>query len=202
MLTVVIPTITGREAMLEQTVGSFRVTVPSEHLQLIIVKDRPTIGEAWNDGAEMAEGRYIMLAADDVLMHPGWYPEACYAADVAVYPAPRIMTTSGETFATGSMGGGWILTTCGDRAPVASSQFPFFTAYAWRELGPCLDIHYFADDFLAARARSLGMAVEYRKRYALTHLEGTVGRSTVVRRSVADRAAFETAMSSDLWREI
>jgi hypothetical protein len=199
-ISVVIPTIKGRETLCDRTVAGFRATVDPDDLQLIIVKERNCIGTAWNDGAAAAEGQYLMLAADDVVPHPGWHEAAIAAADSGVYPAPLIEKLDGSLLATGSMGGGWILTNCADHAPVVSSQFPFFSTYVWRELGPSLDIHYFADDYLSAKARALGMAVQYRAGYKLTHLEGTAGREEMNRRSMTDRLTFEQSLTETFWR--
>ncbi len=202
-ISVVVPTIKGRESLCEKTIASFRATVASDELQIIIVKNRKSIGAAWNDGADAAEGDYLMLAADDVVVHPGWAEAAIEAAERSLYPAPLIQKLDGSTLATGSMGGGWLLTDCADYAPVVSSQFPFFSRYVWQELGPCLDIHYFADDYLAARARWLGMSVVYREPYRITHLEGVAGRDDMVRRSMTDRLQFEQALSNpDYWTEV
>jgi hypothetical protein len=38
----------------------------------VLVKERMTIGRAWNDGAPACDGDYLMLAADDIVPHPGW----------------------------------------------------------------------------------------------------------------------------------
>jgi GT2 family glycosyltransferase len=200
VISVVVPTIKGREDLCQKTIASFRATVPADELQIIIVKDRKAIGTAWNDGAEAAQGEYLMLAADDVIVHPGWAEAAIEAADRSLYPAPRLQKIDGSVLATGSMGGGWLLTDCADWAPVVSSQFPFFSHYVWQEMGPCLDIHYFADDYLAARARSLGMNVVYREPYRITHLEGVAGRDEMVRRSMTDRLQFEQSLANpDYW---
>jgi len=201
-ISVVIPTIRGREELCERTVGAFRATVDPDELQIITVRERNCIGTAWNDGADFAEGEYIMLAADDVLPYPGWADAARQAADSSVYPAPLIDNMDGSVLATGSMGGGWIMTDCADCAPVVSSQFPFFRSYVWKELGPCLDIHYFADDYLAARARALGMVVQYRAGYRLRHMTGTVGRDSMLQRSMTDRLTFENSLSSPSWRAV
>lgn len=200
-LSVVIPTIKGREGLCDRTVAAFRASTDAD-LQIIVVRERLTIGKAWNDGAEAATGDYLMLAADDVLPHPGWCEAATEAADHGYYPAPRIDTNDGQVLATGSMGGGWLLTGCADYAPVASSQFPFMRSYVWRELGPSLAIHYFADDYLAARARALGLTVVYREGYRLTHLEGTHGRDDMQRRLMTDRLTFEQAMASPKWAKV
>jgi len=198
-VSVVIPTIAGRESLCDSTVAAFRATVPTDDLQVIVVRERPTIGRAWNDGAEAADNEYLMLAADDVIPHPGWYEAAVEATERGCYPAPRIEKVDGSLLATGSMGGGWLLTDCADWAPVVSSQFPFLRRYWWREMGPCLDVHYYADDYLAARARAAGINVAYRAGYRLTHMEGTQGRAEMVNRAMVDRLTFEQALSQPVW---
>lgn len=201
-VSVVIPTIKGREALVEKTVAAFRASVPGTGLQVVLVKDRMGIGRGWNDGVPPCEGEYLMLAADDILPAPGWLDAAVEAADAGYYPAPHIDTVGGEVLATGSMGGGWLLTGCADWAPVCSSQFPFLRRDLWNRIGPSMEIHYYADDYLAARARAAGLIPCYREGYRLTHLEGLTGRSEMVRRSGIDRLAFEQRMSSATWRQV
>lgn len=201
MISVVIPTIDGREALCERTLAGFRATAGDHDLQIILAKNRPTIGKAWNDGADAADGDYLMLAADDIIPHPGWADAAIEAVEWGYYPAPRIDTADGGVLATGSMGGGWLVTDAGDYAPVASSQFPFMDRDAWEDIGPALEIHYFADDHLAARARAASYVVCYREGYRLTHLEGTVGRAEMQQRAMTDRLTFEQALASELWRK-
>ena len=201
-ISVVIPTIKGREKLAEQTVAAFRATLPGPDLQIVLVKERMTIGRAWNDGVPACDGDYLMLAADDILPHPGWHEAAVAAAREDYYPAPRIDKADGSILATGSMGGGWILTGCADGAPVVSSQFPFMRREVWAEIGPSLEIHYFADDYLAARARSCGLIPIYREGYRLTHLEGITGRAEMLNRSMIDRMAFEQAMCEPRWAKV
>jgi GT2 family glycosyltransferase len=201
-ISVVIPTIKGREALVERTVAAFRATVPGPELQIVLVKERMTIGRAWNDGVPACEGDYLMLAADDVLSHPAWHEAAMQAASNDYYPAPRLDNPDGSVLATGSMGGRWILTGCADWAPVVSSQFPFMRRELWREVGPSLEIHYFADDYLAARARSAGLIPVYRQGYRMTHLEGLPGRAEMVNRSMTDRLQFEQAMCEGKWATV
>jgi hypothetical protein len=198
-LSVVIPTIKGREALAQQTVAAFRAAMPGPDLQIVLVKERMTIGRAWNDGVPACEGDYLMLAADDIIPAPGFEAPAMQAADQDYWPAPNLINADGSVLATGSMGGGWLLTGCSDFAPVVSSQFPFMRREVWSEIGPSLEIHYFADDYLAARARSAGLIPAYREGYRLTHLEGLPGREEMVRRHMIDRLAFEQAMSEPRW---
>lgn len=201
-VSVVIPTIGGREHLVEKTVAAFRATLPGPELEIVLVKDRMTIGRAWNDGAPACSGDYLMLAADDIIPHPGWDLAAIEAAKDDYWPAPRIDNHDGSLLATGSMGGGWILTGCADWAPVVSSQFPFMRRELWPEIGPSLEIHYFADDYLSARARSCGLIPVYREGYRLLHLEGTHGRAEMVNRSMTDRLQFEEAMCEPRWEKV
>lgn len=202
MISVVVPTIKGREAMCDATVAALRASSGEHEVQIIVVKERPTIGRAWNDGAAAADGEYLMLAADDIIPMPGWADAATEAVDGGYYPAPHLLKADGSVLATGSMGGGWLMTGCADWAPVCSSQFPFMRRAWWPEIGPSLDIHYFADDYLAARARAAGISVCFREGYRLTHMEGTTGRDEMVRRSMTDRLQFEQALASPVWAQV
>jgi len=201
-VTIVVPTIEGREEMCALTVAAFRATVAADLLQIVLVKDRQTIGEAWNDGAEASDGKYMMLAADDVLPRPGWLEVCIEAVEGGYYPSPHIVKDDGGTLATGSMGGGWLLTEAADWAPVVSSQFPFMLRDAWPDIGECLPIHYFADDYLASRARAAGWMVAYREGYGLMHLEGTIGREQLKARAMTDRLEFEESLAGTAWANL
>lgn len=198
-ISAIVPTIDGREPLYEQTLASLRAT--QHDVQVVTVRNRPTIGEAWNNGAMAADGEYLWFGADDVILHPGWAKAATEAARHNIYPAPRIIKANGEELACGSMGGGWLLTALAPGAPVVSSQFPFMAMDVWREVGPCLPIHYYADDYLAARARWCGLSTEYVPGYSMVHAEGTHGRDDMVRRSMTDRLTFEYALGdAGLWQ--
>lgn len=195
IVSVVIPTLDSRAELLAATVRSLRETVPKGCLELITVRGRRTIGEAWNAGAAMATGDHLALWADDVEAQPGWLEAARPEADDGVWPAPHITQRDGSVLACGSLGGGWLVTEARDHAPVVSSQFPFMRRETWDRVGPCLPIHYFADDYLAARARDAALHVRYVRGYHLRHLEGLAGRERVVARADADRQRFEASLA-------
>ncbi|WWT39944.1 hypothetical protein [Microcystis phage Mae-JY09] len=196
MIGVVVPTIAGREALLERTVAAYRQHT-AEPMTLIVVRDRPTIGAAWNDGAEAAMQagvRWLHLSADDVEPHAGW-DEACIAAAThGGWPSPRILNPDGSLHSCGSMGGGMLLPECADGTPCATSPFPFLAARYWHRVGPALDAHYYADDHLSWRARLQGFTPVVSRGFTLTHLEGTTGRPAMVQRAMADRARFLAAV--------
>lgn len=195
MIAVVVPTLRGREALYEQTVAAYRETAD---VAIITVRDRPTIGQAWDDGARAALGtgaEYLHLSADDVLPQPGWAEAAMRTADQGGYPSPRILNPDGSLHSCGTMGGGMLLPECGDGTFCGTSPFPFMRLDAWAGIGPCPPIGYYADDYLSWAARQQGLEVCVARDYLLVHLEGTVGRDRSVRRSAADRAAFLQAVA-------
>jgi GT2 family glycosyltransferase len=201
-VSIVIATVVGREKELDQNVAALHASAGESELEIIVVRDHSTIGQAANTGVATASGDYLALIADDMIPHPGWFEAAKLAADLGYYPAPRIDNPDGSVLATGSMGGGWIMTDCADWAPVCSSQLPFMKREAWADIGPALEIGYYVDDYLAARARAAGLIVAYREGYRFTHIEGTAGHADLVSRSMTDRLQFEQAMSQQAWAKV
>lgn len=198
-VSIVIATVGGREKELEANVAALHASAGEDEFEIIVVRDHSSIGEAANIGVAAASGDYLALIADDMVPHPGWVEAAKLAADLGYYPAPRIDNPDGSVLATGSMGGGWIMTDCADWSPVCSSQLPFMKREAWADIGPSLEISYYMDDYLSARARAAGLIVAYRNGYRFTHIEGTAGHAEIVSRSMTDRLQFEQALSEPRW---
>lgn len=199
MIAVVIPTIDGREALLERTLAAYRATTPE--LVTIVVRNRPGCGYAWTEGADAAaeipEVRYIHMAADDLEPHPGWAEAASAMADAGYYPSPRILNADGTLHSCGTMGGGMLLPECATHTPCGTSPFPFFRAADWaNRIGPGIEAHYYADDHFAWRARHFGgYDVAVCREFCLTHIDGKVGITRVVARSAQDRARFLAAVA-------
>lgn len=187
MISVVIPTITGREHLFEQTVAAYRETADVE---VITVKNRTTCGEAWTAGAKLATGDFLHLSADDLIPHEGWAEAAIEAVASDWYPSPRLVRPDGSIESDGSMGGGMLLPEHKCVVACVSSPFPFMATTEWQEIGPCPPIHYYADDYLATMARAFGLSPMAVPAYCFTHLEGTHGRDRVVARSAQDRQTF------------
>lgn len=195
-LSVVVPTIRGREPLLERTLNGFRQTVPADLLQLIVVRDRPCIGQAWTDGARAATGDMLLLAADDVIPAPGWLEAVTDAVMRGVVPSPRVLNPDGSLHSCGSMGGGMLLPDCPTGTPCATSPFPVLMRHDWQRIGPCIPAHYYADDYVSWMATRHGLAVEVVAEYELLHLEGAPGQSRMVARSQADRQAYLAAYAA------
>ncbi len=208
---VIIPTIRGREHLLERTKQGWRDSLDMDAgdppLRIVTVRDRPTIGEAWREGLSAAidqsDTQWFVLAADDAYPEgPGWFHTCAGRAKAGVYPSPVILNADGTLHSAGTMGAGMLIPgpVDTDDAPAGTSPFPFLTRpwalEVWDAGIP--DVHYYADDWCAWLLR-------YRRRvdcrtvgaYRLVHLEGTHGRREMQMRSAADRAVVLGRMASD-----
>lgn len=192
-VSIVIPTIQGREDLFAQTKDGYAASKPATvEFEYITPKDFPTIGEAWNAGAAKATGEFLHLTADDVIPHEGWIDAAINATNRAEWPCPKILNPDGSLHSCGTLGGGMLLPDCPTGTPCAASPFPFFRSNRWVQLGPALGIHYYADDALGWKARSIGLTPTVCAEFTLTHLEGTVGRAQVAARSQSDSFIFRS----------
>ena len=193
MISVVIPTIPGREHLLEQTISRFE---QSADVEIIVAANHPSCGQAWNAGAEQATGEFLLLGADDLTPDDGWAEAAMNAAARGVYPAPWIVRRDGSTECCGTLGSGLLLTDqARDGLPVCSSPVPFMRREMWEHVGPSLPGHYYSDDWLGYRARLAGLSVQVRRGYRFTHLDGQAGHARLVARSGSDRARFAEEVS-------
>ena len=197
-LSAVIPTINGREPLLDQTIQSLAETANGTEVELIVVRNAPTIGQAWNEGAAEATGSHLWLGADDVTFGEGWIEAAEAAVAHAGYPCPRIIRPDGSVEACGTLGqGGLYEAEMEDRVPCGASPFPFMELEDWQTIGPSLPIGYYADDYLGFKARLAGRDVYLVRDYTLVHYEGTVGRGRIVARAMQDRATFLSTITEE-----
>ena len=191
LVTFIIPTIAGREDLFDQTLERIAKVadsdLPNAKAQVVVPENYPTIGEAWNAGMEDAEGTYVWLGADDALLAPGSIRAAIHFADERKWPSPRITNPNGSLHSCGTLGQGTHLDECATRTRCYSSPFPFFARTYWNMIGPCIPVHYYADDYLAWRASAFGMSAVVVREYEIQHLEGMVGRADVAARAFQDK---------------
>jgi len=195
-VSVVLPTVAGRESLLAQTVAGYRETSPAEH-EIIVVKGQPTIGDAWNAGAAMATGDYLHLSADDFIPSSGWFEAAADTWTQEGYPAPRILNPDGSLLSCGTLGNGTLMPECSTGTMCGASQIPFMRRDEWTRIGPSLPIHYTADDYLGYRARLAGFPCVVCRSYEFTHIGGG-GTPSVVQRAGEDRAKFLAAITTPI----
>lgn len=175
-VSVVIPTVTGREEWLEQCVKAYGETTPDA--EVIVVTDRASCGIAWGVGAAQATGEYIHFTADDLAPLPGWWEAAVEVVDEGKLPAANVLTaqlTDGDWDPNSSMDCNVFLHD-GFRAP--NVLVPFFNRAIW-DLGDwVIPIHYGSDDWITYLADFRGIEIEATHRYRFTHGAAPEGRLT------------------------
>ena len=88
-ISVIIPTITGREGGLAQTVQAYLDRTPGL-FEIITPKDHPSWAAACNDGRHDATGDILHFGADDLEPLPGWSEAMLRAIAGGVIPAAQI----------------------------------------------------------------------------------------------------------------
>lgn len=167
---IVLPTVDGRGTIFDTVVGAYDATRPTGwEFDIIVPENYATVGEAWNAGAEDADGDYVFFAIDDAEPHSGWCEVAARTVDAGYIPAPRLEKPDGSLESCGSLGFGVVLPECPDRTPCRSCGV-FFVNPDWVEqVGAFLPTHYAVDDDWAWRASLHDIRMLYRSGYRFTH---------------------------------
>lgn len=168
-LSIVIPTISGREHHLERCLDAYSTTTLD--YETIIIRDRPTCGVAWNEGIAKAKGEFIHLSADDLEPHPGWIQAALAKTELGFVPAPRILKPTGELESCG-----WDDQERPDGSLTPYSRIPFAPKKWFDMIGPMLETHYMNDNYFSDRASFCGWQSVIARAYLFTHHWASEGR--------------------------
>lgn len=171
MISVIIPTITGREHWLERCTTAYERTLSSYPYELIVIKDRPACGIAWNEGISQANGEFIHLSADDLEPHDGWWLTAVFSASKGELPAARILNTDGTLQSCGT---DHLEHDEGEEAFVA--RVPFASRDQFHRIGPMMNEQYMGDYWFSHRGRQVGYPSVVRRDYLFTHHYAQEGR--------------------------
>lgn len=191
-LAIVIPTVVGREQQLHRCYGAFRQVAPLA--QAFVLRDRPTCGEAWNQGADAAQGwfaeqgrtlRWLCFAADDLIPEPGCFDDALWFADQGKLPAPVLLNEDGSVWNPQERPG--------ELAPFP--RVPLMSVDTWERLGPVptvdgQSLHYYSDVWFGRHGDECPVVSSYR----FTHLWAGPGR---IRDSEPDRVRYEKALAAE-----
>lgn len=196
VVSVIVPTVPGREDHLERCVTAYAAFAPGNYvLDLIIERGHPAVGVAWQAGAEKARGEYVHLTNDDIEPWPGWHAPAIEAVERGHLPAPQVLGPAGEPQslpAWGSLAADW--------TPVAMTTLPFCSRAQWEAISPLAHVHYYADDYFSYRGRKAGWETVLRCGYAFTHHWAQPGRGagmTEAERMEHDRRLYDEAVNAD-----
>lgn len=168
MISVVIPTITGRENWVEGCVKAYQYHSPND-TQIIVVKDEPSCGHAWVKGNKEAKGDYVHFTADDLEPTQNWYQEAIHYLDQGIIPAAMVVNSK------------WMPAICdsplGDWGHQPNVLVPMLTKEMLEDPEWLLPIHYGSDDWVSYYAIYCGKRVVRAHNYVLIHHVAGEGRN-------------------------
>jgi Glycosyl transferase family 2 len=190
LISVVMPTIPGRETIYSRCARTYLELERADRetadvtLEFITEQDHPTVGSAWQAGADKATGDYIHLTNDDCEPRPGWWRPAVEACDAGFLPSPMVYAPDGTPQGLPQWG-----KIAEDWTPVTCAMIPFLSRKQWEQVQPLLLTHYHSDNWVTWRAGQGGWPCRLRTGYAFTHHWAQPGRGAGM--SEGDRMAHD-----------
>jgi hypothetical protein len=146
-----------------------------EDAEILVIRNQPTCGLAWQLGAQRATRPNLHLTADDLVPHAGWWQAAVAAVERGEIPAPVIFDPAGAVQDVGP-------------DTIGCTRIPFCSREQWQRIGPMIPLHYYTDNWFSFKALRAGYRIADEPAYAFTHHWAQAGR--LVGRMEEDRAAF------------
>jgi GT2 family glycosyltransferase len=168
-LSVVVPTISGREESLARTIASYSDTLADVEHELIVVKDEPSWPRACNVGYAQSQGEIIHWTADDLEALPGWFDDIPQALERDELPAPRVMDYRAEGKFANEVDGA-------DGEITGFTRIPICRRDQAERIGLWPEITYYADLWFSEKARSIGIETRMLYSYAFVHHWSGIGR--------------------------
>ncbi len=160
-VSVLIPTVAGREQVLEETTAGYQETAPG--CEILITTGR-SWGAGLNELAELATNELLLFAPDDALPGPGWLEAGVEMLERGVIPIARYLNRDGSPL--GEQDG------AAHGAPFAWTRLFLIPREIFRELGPMIDATWWADVEYSERIVDSGRPMQICGPFAFTHLDG------------------------------
>ena len=194
----VVPTIAGREHWVERTTAKFE-EFTAKPFELLVLEDKELrgCGPVWQEGADLAKGDYVFMAADDLEPRAlGWDEAAIAACDRGVLPAPLIFYPDGRLQSCGEH---WEMLD-GDGEETSFTRAPFVSRAQLAKVGRQLPTHYATDNWVSWKCWQAGIPTVVTYGFDLIHHLAPEGRNEG--RMQADWQTFERATrGEDVWQE-
>jgi GT2 family glycosyltransferase len=192
MLSVVVPTISGREESLARTLASYEETLRGVESEIIVVKDESSWPRACNEGYARSNGDVIHWTADDLEALPGWYTEIPAALERDELPAPAVYDYRPDGKHANAEDGPDGATTWFTRIPICRRDQA-------ERIGVWPELTYYADVWFSEKARSIGIETRLLYSYRFVHHWSGIGR--VDSEANLTRAWAEFMVLSDAMKE-
>lgn len=183
-LSIVIPTITGRESWLQHCYREYRRLAPNS--EIIVIKDAVSCGVAWQQGFAQSTRQLVHFTADDLTPFRGWWQEASVCLQEGNIPAANVLDKKGGKLVCDSP--------LGDMGGWPNILVPFLNRELLLDGEWLLPIHYGSDDWITYKAVSQGYKVVRCMDYKFTHHVAPEGRNYL--RRYGDVANLAAAMKA------
>lgn len=205
VVTVVVPTVDGREEYLERCLRGYRERTESAEVEFLVYENRPTCGMVWQEGADEAvrlHGRsgFLHFTADDIVPGEGWFLPLAEAVDRNFVPVAAVVNcdasvledefpkagnpiTANTCFFEGHPPADpfaeypdWSLASKHRPIETAYPSVPFCSLRQWESIGPMIAAHYGTDKWFGRRARLAGFEPIVRHGALFYHYSAQPGR--------------------------
>lgn len=170
ILSVVMPTITGREQELARSIEAYERLTPLP-IEWVIEHDHPTCAAAWDAGVPKTTGEILHMGADDI--EPAtdeWFPAALKVIEQGNVPLGWVMehgVTFGRDFA---------------RVVICRREW-------WRDINP--ELHYWSDNQFDDLMRESGHQPVVAEGFDFLHRKSLIGRPDEAGWMERDRRIYE-----------
>lgn len=170
VISVILPTISGREGSLARIVAAYEDTLRDTEHELIVVKDQPTWPAACNKGYAKSKGDILHFTADDLEPLPGWQVRALeWLESHDELPAAKVLNFSADGEFDNAQDGA-------DGAITWFTRVPIMRRDQYERIGSWPEIIYLADIWLSEKAHALGIETRLIYSYAFIHHWSQIGR--------------------------
>lgn len=169
-ISVIIPTITGREESFAAMVDAYRERTPGHEIEIVSVRDYPSWPLGCNAGQLEATGDVLHFGADDLEPIEGWADAMLPVLAAGEIPGAQVWDFVRE---------GPPVNQDADGLPGAIAEFsrvPSLTREMAAAIGPWPDIHYYSDNWIGAKGRLCGFPTRIVEGYGFIHHWHPVGR--------------------------
>jgi hypothetical protein len=169
-LSIVMPTIAGREDELARTIAAYERLTPAT-IEWIVEHDHPTCAHAWNAGVAKATGSVVHCGNDDLEPESEyWFPSALRVLGGAGVPLGWVREDAIGTFGRDFT-----------RVPMCRREW-------WV---PLPNIHYYSDNAFGDRMAATGHLPVVAEGFDFYHRRSMVGRDETPERVDRDRRMYE-----------
>ena len=169
-ISVIMPTISGREESLARMVAAYHERTPHE-LEIINPKDYPSWPAGCNAGQLRATGDVLHFASDDLEPLEGWATAMLESLRADEIPAPQLWDFAWSAKAP--------VNAAADGPPGVITAFSRVPSLTWEmadAIGPWPEMAYYADNWVSDKARILGWETRVMGDYRFVHHWHQTGR--------------------------